>query len=262
MTDIAKGLPVRTEDDPDKYVRTRQYDHTDETLGQEVDSDGNAHVEVHGDNPAGGDETLRLSEEGNVNSRGDYDAVTNTKPSSDAVIAHERSATHDETKATKRPTAVDGESDSVCLDISLHDEAGNAYDADNPLPVSFEESEGDEIHDFSESVDVAAGGGTDTHTYSVADGRTFLLKQILADASSRFRYLLEIGDGAATEVFTKKAVRFQSETNAVGGDLKFAEPIKVVGTVNTTTVRITVQNRDDDDAQSIYTTIVGLERNT
>jgi len=261
MADIEKGLPVRTEDDADQYVRNRQFDSSNPALGQEVDADGNAHIEAHGNDPAGVDKVLKVSELGNANTDGDYDVTNNTKPSSNALIVHDRNAAPAETHQNFRPTGIQGTDDNTvhAQDVALHDNNGDAYTPENPMPVSMEESPGEEIHDHKEDVDVAAEGSSN-HEYSVADGETFLLEQIIADASSRIKIELFIGDGAAVEVFTRKAVRFNSEKQGGDADLTFTRPIKVIGTANTTTVRVVKHNRDDDDAQSIYTTIVGLKR--
>jgi hypothetical protein len=255
MADKEKGLPVRTEDDSNQYVRIKIYDSTGVNPAN-VDSSNRLYVFARGNNPSATDVGLRLSELGAPNPDGDYDVSNNTKPASCGLIAHERNATLDDTKLNNRVTAVAGESNSMCLDIALHDASGNEYDADNPLPTyQVDEVPGTEVHDYDEGVDVAADG-TDDHDYSVADGDDFQLRQVIASASSRFKIELKIGDGAASEVFATKAVWFVSEKQ---GDfqLTLAIPIKVTGTVNTTTVRLTRTNRDDDDAQSIYSTIIG-----
>lgn len=258
MADIDKGLPIRTEDDPDQYVRTRQFDSTDETQGQDVDSDGNAHVEVHGNRcDDAADVALELSEEGRPNARGDYEADDNSCPSTSGLIAHNRDVAPDDTDLLKRVTAKTGtvDTDVVAMDVSIHDELGNAFTTLNPLPVQPVGLPGAPVHDFNEGVDIAAGATSD-HDYSVPSGQTFYLKQIIASASSRFRYKLQLGDGGAVEVFADVAVRFQSEDQD-NADMILAEPMEVVGTANTTTIKLIRQNRDDDDAQSLYTTIVG-----
>ena len=260
--DYDSGLPIRSEaDGTDERVQTKIVDATDpDNLQMEVDSDNNAHVEIHGNDEANVDRVVATNEKGNVALDGDYDVAVNTNPSSTGIIAHDRDATHDRTKSNQRVTAIPGEGDSICLDVSLHDEAGQNYDANNPLPVTFEESEGDEKHEFTETEDVVADATT-VHSYSVADGRTFLLYKVLAAGSGKMKVLLEIGDGAAAEVFATKAVTFNSTATPLA-DIGFDRiPIKVVGTSDTTTVRVTLTNRDNQ-AQDLHSTFVGIEKNT
>jgi len=264
MSDNKRGLPVRTQEDPDLKLQVKNVDYTTPTQGQEVDTDGNAHVEIHGNDAAGTDRVVALSEEGRVNSNGDYDVATNTKPASASPIMHDRKSTAEtpsETDQNLRQTGItydNGVDETiVAADVAIRDEEGVPYSKDNPLPVAIEESEGDEVHDYNEAVDVVSNGGTATHEYSVANNKTFLLDQVLADASMAFKIDVEIGDGAAVETFTKLATRFASEVND-NADMELKRPKKVVGTVNTTTVRVTVTNRDKNDVQSVYTTIVGL----
>ena len=54
MSDYKSGLPVRSEaDGTDERLQTKIVDATSpDTQQMEVDSDNNAHVEVHGNNPA------------------------------------------------------------------------------------------------------------------------------------------------------------------------------------------------------------------
>lgn len=262
MSDYNSGLPIRSEADGlDERVQTKIVDSNNpDTQQMEVDTDNNAHVEAHGNDPAGLDRVVRLSEEGHTNSNGIYDVSTNTDPSNNALIAHVRSATPGDTQSTERVTSIENVAGDVrALDISLHDEVGEAYSADNPLPVTFEESEGDEKHEEDTAVDVVKDG-TDTQDYVVATGRTLLLHQVLGSASGKMKVELQIGDGAAVEVFTKKAVRFNS-TAQPNADVDLKVPVKVVGTANGTTVRVIRTNRDNQ-VQDLSTTIVGVERNT
>ena len=268
MSDQKRGLPVRTEEDPDLKLQTKIVDHATPTQGMEVDIDKNAHVEVHGNDDAGVDRVLALSEEGRANGNGDYDAALNSKPSSASPIMHDRKNTAEvpsETDQNLRQTGKtfdNGVDETVVIaDVGIRDADGVPFSKDNPLPISVEESIGDEIHDYKEDIDVVKNGGTAIHEFSVVNGKTLLLEQVLADASMAFKMELEIGDGAASEVFFKKAVRFASEVND-NADVEFKRPIKVIGTADTTTVRITVENRDKNDDQSIYTTIVGLLHNS
>lgn len=262
MADQNTSLPIRSEaDGTDERVQTKLVDATNpDTQQMEIDSDGNAHTESHGNDPGGTDRVLRTSEQGHVGVDGEYDVSNNTDPSNVGILAHSRNASPADAQQTERLTSVENAAgDARSLDMALHDESGEVYSADNPLPVSIEESEGDEIAEEDTAASIAKDA-TDDHDYSVADGRTLLLTQILGSASGKMKVELQIGDGAASEVFTKKAVRFNSTSNP-NCDITLATPIKVVGTVNTTTVRVIRTNRDNQ-AQDLSTTVVGLERNT
>jgi len=267
MADIEKGLPVRTEDDLQQKVQVKIVDHTDPNGAdnQTEVSEKLVHVRAFGNDEAGTKVQLQLSQDGRPNSNGEYDVVTNTNPSSDAVIAHARVvAEPTEANQDKRVTAVvydDGTKTVVSQDVSLHDEHGVPYNANNPLPITMEGTEQDQLHDFTESVDVAADG-TATVSYAVVDGKTLVLKQIINRASGRIKAEVELGDGGATETFAKKFVGFSSETQGDTSDYNPSIAHEVIGTANNTTVKVTVTNRDDDDPQSIYTTIIGYLKNT
>lgn len=256
MSDYNSQLPVRSKQDADERLQCKIVDESNPTSQQmTVDTDKNAHVEVHGNQPTTGtDIALLLSEEGRVNPRGDYDGSTNTKPASIGTIAHERGVTIDETKQNQRVTAIAGESNSVCMDVSLHDEAGQNYDADNPLPVTFEESEGTEIHDFAKG-DSIANSATSEHTYVVPNGTTALLYGIHSSASGMMKSELQIGDGAASEVFASKDVNFNSTANPSANFDFYKVPIKVIGTTDGTTIKL-IKTNLDTQAQDLYSTFI------
>lgn len=268
MSDNKRGLPVRTQEDADLKLQTKIVDYQDpDGVGKqlEVDADGNAHVEMHGNRADDNtDVVLLLSEEGFSNSRGDYQVDDNSRPSSSAPIMHQRKNTAEtptEVDQLLRPTGVtydNGVDETiVAQDVAIRDENGVPYSKDNPMPVTIEESEGDETHDYFEHVDVVSDGGTSVRNYSVPNGKTFLLDQVLCDGSLAHKLQVEIGDGAVSETFTTLSQRFASEAND-NADMVLKRPKKVVGTANSTTIRLTVTNRDKHDDVSIYTTLVGL----
>jgi hypothetical protein len=267
MSDTKRGLPVRTQEDPDLKLQVKIVDEANpDTQQMTVDTDKNAHVEVHGNRvDDAADIVLALSEEGHANTRGDYDVDDNSKPSSSAPIMHQRKNTA-ETPALAdqllRPTGIaydNGVDETiVAQDVAIRDHNGVPWSKDNPMPISLEESAGEEIHDYLEHVDVTQNGGTNNHEFVVALGETLLLEQVLCDASVAHKMDLYIGDGAASEAFVKKATRFASEVHDTA-DVELKRSIKIIGTADGTTVRITVTNRDKHDDSSIYTTIVGLK---
>lgn len=259
MADYDSGLPIRSEaDGTDERVHSKLVDYTDpDSAGNQLEiSEGKAHTRVHGSQPDGTtDQELRLSELGAPNGDGDYDATNNTKPDSSGTIVHDRNATPDETHQNVRATGIT--SGTVhAQDIALHDEAGNPYSGTNPLPVTFEQSEGLEIHDYDQAVNTAADASTN-HDYSVADTKVFLLREVLCSASGKARFELQVGDGGAVEVFSTIAVVFNSTANP-NSPIVFTDPVVVTGTANTTTVRI-IKTNLDNQPQDVYSTIVGVE---
>lgn len=148
-------------------------------------------------------------------------------------------------------------SDQSKIDVNLFDEAGAAYSPANPLPVSVGASAGTPIHDYKKASAIAKDA-TDDHDYSVASGNTFSLEGVLISASGKFKAELQIGDGAVSEVFASKVVRFNS-TAEPNADIDFFRiPISVLGTANTTTVKLILTNLDNQ-AQDLYSTFIGKE---
>lgn len=221
-----------------------------------VDAQGNKHIEVHGDDPAGTDRVIRLSENGAAKIEGAYDAATNTKPSSVGVIALARNVAPADSQQTLRITGIaSGTGLRRALDTALLDESGEPFTMTNPLPVVLAESEGAEVHDYSMAANIASLAESN-HNYSVAIGTTFVLSQVVTDASGDARYELLIGDGATpTEAFVTKAVRYTS--NSKGGDLSLSKGIAVTAGATARTVRVKRKNLDNK-VQDIHTTIVGV----
>jgi len=230
----------------------------DAAFQEKVDSDGNSHAEVHGNKPDGSsDVALRLAENGAVIPDGVYDAVNNTDPGNVGLVGMARNATPIDGHQALRITAKENSDTSVrALDVALRDENAEPYTRTNPLPVVIEESEGSEKHDQNTVEDLATAA-TSNHDYSVPDGNTFYLKGILAAASGDASYDLLIGDGAVAEAFTRLHKSFS--TPSKNGDIDIAKiPKAVVGTVNTTTIRIIRKNMDNKQ-MDVHTTILGVQ---
>lgn len=253
FNDHESALPVRSETDAHEKVHVKLVDKDNpETQQMIVDTDGNAHAETHGDNPAGDDVVLQLSEEGRSNERGDYDVATNSKPASVGLVAHERNAAKTEAHQTMRVSAVNSsvDADVTAQDMALRDESGNPYTQDNPLPVSMEESEGLEIHDAHIPAVAIAPAADDIHEYTVPASKVLLLEQVTGAASGRARLTIEYGNSAAPTVLTPV---YNSTANPMM-DYLMRRTVKVVaGDV----VRVTKRNRDKK-AIDISTTIIGL----
>lgn len=257
MADYDSGLPIRTEaDGTDERVHVKIVDGTNPAVNQtKVDSDKNLHVELHGDDEGGVDRVVELSESGNVALDGEYDGTNNTNPSTTALMAHDRQGTStDRTHQDKRVTAVDGEGDSICLDVSLHDEAGQYYDADNPLPVTLEESEGDEINDYQTSASVPKNNSV-THDYTVTAGKTFVGDQAWITGSGKLKVEVQVETGVGAGTYDTKFVAFNSTANP-NIEIPLLKRCKVAAGVK---VRIELTNRDNQP-QDVYSTLTGVEK--
>lgn len=252
-TDYKSGQPIRSEaDGADEKVIVKIIDgQTGGSNQMTVDSDQNAHVEMHGNQPTTGtDIVLRLSEQGAVNPDGDYDASLNTKPASIGLIVHDRATTPSETDSNFRPTGVAGTvNDQVhAVDVALHDEAGNPYSDVNPMPVSIVDSEGSEINDYFESTAPVAKDGSDEHIFTAA--AITKITQIELCSSVRTVFLIEFAPDGST--YTKHWTKINSTSNPnVSLMIKEVIELPIGGKV-----KITRTNRDNQPA-TLYSTISG-----
>lgn len=253
MADYKSSLPVRTEADSDERLQVKIVDKTSPAAQQmTVDSDSNAHVEIHGNDPAGTDRVIKTSEDGSVDVDGVYNASTNTEPANIGLVAHARAASPGDGDQTKRLTAITS-STVHALDVSLHDESGNAYSSTNPLQVVVIESEGDEINDYQTSAAVAAGSSVDLD-YTVSALKTLQLTQFHGSASGRAKFELKAETGVGTNTFNTKFVFFNSTANP-NVDISLKDAIAVLAGVR---VRVTITNRDNQP-QDVYSTVSGHE---
>lgn len=110
------------------------------------------------------------------------------------------------------------------------------------------------VHDFDLAADVDKDVSVN-HDISIADGVIFNLKKIINSATGISTFELQIGDGAAVEVFVTKAVVYGS-TETPNPDIILDYPLKVTGTANTTTIRLVKTNRENQ-AQDLNSTIIG-----
>jgi hypothetical protein len=253
MADFDSSLPVRTEaDGTDARLHAKIVDGVTPSQRMTVDADLNAHVEVHGNNSTGGDETLRLSELGHPNADGVYDATNNIDPSSNGVIAHTRAASPADTDQIKRVTAITNGTNHS-LDVSMHDGAGLGISTSNPLPVTFSEGAGAEIHSYTTSSAVAAGASVD-HEYTVSAAVSLFLKQVISSGSGKIGVLIKRETAAGSGTFTTYAAGFNS-TATPNIDYAFSTPLVAATGVK---IRVTIKNRDNT-AQDVYSTIIGVE---
>lgn len=251
MADYNSSLPVRTEGDPQEKVQSKVVDFTDPTKGQAVDSDGNAHVEMHGNSPSGSDKVLRLSEVGALTPDGVYDGTNNTKPGNVGLIASARNASPSDSTQTQRLTSATQGAKRL-LDIALHDEDGNVFSSSNPLPVTSVDSEGDEVNVFATG-GVDAGLSTD-FDYTVSALKILKLSQIHASASGKMKIEVKVETGVGSGVFSTKFVMFNSTANP-NILAEIDEHISINAGVR---VRVTATNRDTS-TMDLYCTICGHE---
>lgn len=257
MADINSALPIRSEaDGADQRVQVKIVDKTSPTTQQMiVDSDSNAHVEMHGNDPAGVDRVEILTEEGRSTTRGDYNVTTNTKPSSNAQILHARNAAPTEIHQTLRPTGINSSVNATVFaaDVAIRDEDGNPYSVSNPLPVTSVDSEGSEVNDASVASAVAAAAVAN-HDYTVTAAKTLKLSGVHVSASGRMKIEVLVESAVGSNTFASKFVKFTT-ASMLNEYIPINENIAVAAGVR---VRVAKTNRDLL-AQDLYSTICGHE---
>jgi len=258
MADYDSSLPIRSEaDGADERVQTKIVDKSNpDTQQMEVDTDGNAHVEVHGNDPTGTDKVIRTSEQGSVEVDGVYDASNNTEPSNTGIIAQQRNATPGDTLQTERLTSVQDSGGTVrSLDVSLHDEDGEAYSSTNPLPVTLEESEGDEICDYNTTSSVIKDAIAN-HDYTVTALKTLISQRVWVAGSGKLKVELQLETGVASGIYNTFLVAFNSTANP-----NIDIPLdKICGKqIAGANVRIVITNKDNQP-QDLYSTLMGIEK--
>jgi len=258
MSDYASGLPIRSEaDGTDERVHTKIVDFTSPAgVDKQMEvSEKLAHIRNFGQDPAGTKVQLRLSQEGFANANGDYDGTTNTRPSSQGVILHDRVATPAQADQNFRPTGVassDG-SNAKAADVAIRDENGNAFTTSNPLPVTMVDSEGVEVNDFKQDASVAANASVN-HDYTVTALKTMKLQQIEASGSGKMKLEVQAETAAASGVFTTKWVLFNSTANP-NISLWIKELLSQVAGAK---IRL-IKTNLDNQPQNLYSTISGHE---
>lgn len=253
MADYNSSLPVRTEaDGADERLHVKIVDGATPSQRATVDTDGNVHIEMHGNDPTGTDRAVRTSEIGALTPDGVYDVADNTKPGNVGIIASSRDAAPGDTTQTERLTSITDSGGTVkALDISLHDEDGEAYSYANPLPVIISESEGTEVNDYNTAAAVAAAG-TSNHDYTAIGN--FILTQVSAAASGKCKIQVSVETAVASGVFNNRFVMFNS-TAMPNMEKVLREPIAVAAGVRVRVIRTNLDNQSQD----LYSTISGHE---
>lgn len=252
MADYDSSLPIRSEaDGADERVHVKLVDGTTPSQRTTVDTDGNVHAEMHGNDPAGTDRVVRTSELGALTPDGVYHVADNTEPGNLGLIAHSRAVSPGDADQIKRVTAKTGTVNTTvhALDVSMHDENGNAFTSTNPFPVTFVDAEGLEINDYNTAVAVAAGASSN-HDYTAV--ATFKFSQVEAAASGKAKIQVQIETGVATGIFNTKFVQFNS-TATPNMHIDIKENIEVLTGVRVRIIRTNLDNQ----AQDLYSTISG-----
>lgn len=254
MADQKFGQPVRSEQDVDNRLLVKHVDFTNPAQGQEVDTDGNAHTEVHGNDPGGTDRVLRMSEQGSASVDGVYDASNNTDPSQVGLVGMVRNASPADSQQTHRLTGVaNGAGDVRALDVAIRHPDGDPITITKPLAVEISESTGDEIVNYDTTSNVASDA-SDNHDYTVTALKTLLVDEILCSASGRAKYEVQVETGVGAGTFATRAVAFGTATGPTVA-LPFHGRLKVAAGV---IIRV-IRTNTDKQAQDVYSTIVGRE---
>lgn len=120
------------EEEPTVATRSVLVDALGEKIGNVVDNNGINRLAVDGQFHAEVDVQV------DVDVDGTYNPLSNPDPDNIGLIGHERSLITGQPQQTQPITAKRGtvDTNSVSMDVSLHDQLGNAYTSLNPLPVS------------------------------------------------------------------------------------------------------------------------------
>lgn len=123
-----------------------------------------------------------------------------------------------------------------------------AVNTDGSINVVVQEDVGTEVVDYDTTAAVA-GGASDNHDYLVTNGGK--LYQVMVSGSGKMKAEVQVETGSATNVFTTKAVKFNS-TSEPNMDFNF---MKFVLVPTGARVRVIRTNRENQP-QDVYSTIV------
>lgn len=116
--------------------------------------------------------TAEVDVQVDVDIQGEYNAITNPDPDDIGVILSSRNSSPGKVNQVQRPTAKRGtlDTDTVSMDVSLHDADGNRYSDTNPVPIEnagfdkyfqlISASKWMELASYDEVVPTYSGGGT------------------------------------------------------------------------------------------------------
>lgn len=136
-------------------------------------------IKIHGNDPAGVDRTIKTSEDGSIDIDGVYNGSINTEPANIGLVAHTRVISPGDNDQNKRLTAITNATVHA-LDVSLHDENGNAYSSTNPLQVR---ARSGNITTYATAINnfTYAANGTDIFTITGSNTKVVKIKHISFD---------------------------------------------------------------------------------
>jgi hypothetical protein len=123
------------------------------------------------------------------------------------------------------------------------------------MPVSIEESEGDEIHDYDAAPEVDKAGGTAEHIYTVSAGKLMNFEQVIFAGAGRLKIDIQVETALASDVYETIATGMSS-TSKLSDSIDFKRAFNVGAGVRIKILKTNLDNQDFD----IYTTIVGVEK--
>lgn len=220
MADYDSGLPIRTELNADAIVGICDVNTTTQTLA--VDANGKI----------------------DINTIATLTSITNTVNTSDSVAQGHLSNIYSDT------TAIKGQTDKMTFDGNSSQYIAQ-YSGD-VFEVHFTETgAGDEICDYNTTASVAKDAST-THTYTVSSGKDLYLHEVYASASGKIKVEVKTGVSASE---TTKWVGFNSTAKPV---IRFKLNIPIIEP-ETNKVLVVITNTDNQ-AQDVYSTVIGLEK--
>lgn len=245
------ALPIRTEADATEKVQVRILDKTTDANQLQVEANGNAMVKVHGQNPASADVILKLSELGNANEDGIYDATNNSLPSTSGLMAVQRATTPAASDQIKHISAIS--SGTVhALDVSLHDASGNVFNSGNPLAVTVvDAASGTPVNDYKKAAAVASAG-SDNHDYTVA-GSILIFKRVIGSSAGKASMEIQI-DPTGSAGYSTVGFLFNSvSTPTMLFELEPAD-VAVGGKI-----RVIMKNLEPGHSEDLHSTILGTK---
>ncbi len=252
MADYDSSLPVRTESDGDLDINVS--DPTTPANKLAVNADGS--IDVNASIPSGekiiitdGTDDLDVNADGSINS-------VVSQSTHDNLNANANLQVGDADVDNANPVPISDAGGTLTVDQSTHDnlnanvnlQIGDVdVDASNPVPVEMvSDQAGDEICDYNTSSAVAKDASVN-HDYTVTAAKTFLGEQVWVSGSGKLK----------VEVLVNAVSKFVGFNSTSMPNIEI--PLKKICKANATEViRITITNRDNQ-AQDVYSTLLGLE---
>lgn len=135
----------------------------------------------------------------------------------------------------------------------LRDDSGNPFGTEaNPVYTAQAEDPGAEVEDYQTTATVAKDA-TANHDYTVTAAKTFKGIQLVVSASGEFKVELQKETAPASGIYDTIYTGFKQ-----AADPSYILPLyKIFKQVATANIRVAITNRDN--AQDLYSTLVGIE---